>query len=241
MIELNADKRSDWIPNLSKQLLYWNDHGELIPLPQTQPELLNLMVDPDDSVVIDKYTHLVRNLFHKQYENENAFAMDFMEMLILIGPVRFMRIGFDIRITKGTHVLLSHPFPLIDELRDCFNSPHPKSKEKGVQLTVGARALAKHCHRCLDGFWGSCDGPTAEKNRLAESKFRDIIDDCVWKNIHVVPIGKQQTAPNFEYRNSKGYGMRFQIEEDEMKFRGFLEPIQENGHENGWVHGGAGP
>ena len=36
------------------------------------------------------------------------------------------------------------------------------------KLTVGGRALLKHCHRSSDGFWGDNTGNEKEKNARAE-------------------------------------------------------------------------
>ena len=36
-------------------------------------------------------------------------------------------------------------------------------------LTVGGRALLKHCHRSADGFWGDNTGSEKEKNARAEN------------------------------------------------------------------------
>jgi hypothetical protein len=52
---------------------------------------------------------------------------------------------------------------------------------------VGARALCKHAHRSSEGFWGVPKGTEIEKNELANSIAKIIVDECVWINIHLLP------------------------------------------------------
>jgi hypothetical protein len=50
-------------------------------------------------------------------------------------------------------------------------------------LSVGARALSKHCHRSI--FWGSINGLTdQQKNELASEKLHTILDEAAWINVH---------------------------------------------------------
>jgi hypothetical protein len=101
------------------------------------------------------------------------------------------------------------------------------SKEK---LTVGARALTKHCGRSTDGFWGQFKGNDRAKNATALAKLEQILDHAVWKNVHSLPHGDA----TFEVRNAQGYGARWYVRDE--SFRGFLEPHMANGHENRWRH-----
>ena len=55
------------------------------------------------------------------------------------------------------------------------------------KLTVGARALSKHFHRCKNEWWGECKGSESEKNENALNILLKIVDDCVWINIHLLP------------------------------------------------------
>lgn len=57
----------------------------------------------------------------------------------------------------------------------------------------------------------------------------DILDKCTWINIHGLP----GNLPILEVRNKLGYGVRWEVK---GKFRGFLEPQMEGGHEKKWVH-----
>ena len=82
-----------------------------------------------------------------------------------------------------------------------FQLPHAHSR-----LTVGARALAKHCHRDqMAGFWGPYSGSDSMKNELAISKLYQLLGDIAWINIHSLP----HDLPVLELRNSQGYGARW--------------------------------
>ena len=97
---------------------------------------------------------------------------------------------------------------------------------------MGARALTKHSHRSVtENFWPDQNGKELEKNEKANKILAQILNECVWINIHGLP----QNVGIIEIRNEKGYGMRWEISE-ENNFRGFLEPQMENGHEKGWNH-----
>ncbi|XP_008460027.1 uncharacterized protein LOC103498964 isoform X3 [Cucumis melo] len=105
-----------------------------------------------------------------------------------------------------------------------------KPKGKGIKLTHGAKALAKHHHRSSSKYWGTFDGNDSEKNRLAMNTIVHLIAHCCWMNIHIV-------APHgivFEIRIAQGYGARWS--KDGNKFIGFLEPYMEDGHLKGWKH-----
>ena len=99
-------------------------------------------------------------------------------------------------------------------------------------LTVGARALAKHCERSRDGWWGDgLHGTEAEKNARADRKLVDILAQPAWANVHALP----HDVLVYEVRNEAGYGARWECAPP-FRFRGFLEPQMEDGHALGWVH-----
>ena len=52
---------------------------------------------------------------------------------------------------------------------------------------MGARAFCKHAHRSSEGFWGVVKGTEYEKNEMAESVARSIIEECTWINAHILP------------------------------------------------------
>ncbi|KAL0959406.1 hypothetical protein HGRIS_014655 [Hohenbuehelia grisea] len=99
------------------------------------------------------------------------------------------------------------------------------------------------------GWWGTPSGPVASINERALVLFWRIMDGATWRNLHWLP----HQILVYEARVAEGYGMRWaqdrgkkQDEEDQdvvagvieppWIFRGFVEPMMENGHELGWRH-----
>ena len=119
--------------------------------------------------------------------------------------------------------------PSIATLMKSFCHSHEKHGRK-VGLTVGGRALSKHCKRCTQGWWGNATGTPQEINTKAEAKIRLIMAKCVWMNRHLLP----HDVEIFEIRVAEGYGARWLG--DGSEFRGFLEPPSLDGHDQGWVH-----
>lgn len=133
-----------------------------------------------------------------------------------------------------------------------------------VGLTAGARAWSKHGHRSgghgesgSDGrlsWWGQPSGPVAKINDSALALFWRVIDHATWRNLHWMP----HEVLVYEVRVQAGYGMRWSqdlsglLDDTETRrpregcigdvqgrgwlFRGFVEPMMENGHELGWRH-----
>lgn len=126
-----------------------------------------------------------------------------------------------------------------------------------VGLIAGARAWSKHSHRSLPrnegediddqgrqdasaGWWGTPSGPIAVINEKALALFHKVMDNATWRNLHWLP----HAALVYEVRVLEGYGMRWSQDqsnkgEDEKRpwtFRGFVEPMMDNGHEVGWRH-----
>lgn len=141
-----------------------------------------------------------------------------------------------------------------------FQLPHGKQ-----QLTVGARALCKHCHRSSSGWWLGKEGEELKgsegvKNERAKKVLERVLSEAVWINVHSLP----PELPALEVRTADGYGARWVLlkkkssstrEEEEgggggedsdrrgedgggpeVEFRGFLEPQMDQGHEKGWRH-----
>lgn len=87
-------------------------------------------------------------------------------------------------------------------------------------LSVGGRALTKHCHRSTDKFWGIMEGKSESyKNEAAYSIALQILKECVWFNIHIMPNDDIIA----ECRINKGYGIRWKVD---GTFVGFLECYQ---------------
>jgi hypothetical protein len=141
------------------------------------------------------------------------------------------------------------PFPTTDQLIQAFDSLHCPGKSK---LTVGARALSKHCERSGPRkedaqkqqqknyqyrghpYWTRPVGSELVKNQMARKQLDDLLAQPVlWKNIHQL---NQETIV-YEIRDGKSlYGMRWTIHPDfSVSFRGYLEPqsVQGLGQQSG--------
>lgn len=122
-------------------------------------------------------------------------------------------------------------------------------------LTAGARAWSKHSHRsegwndgeddqsrreASAGWWGTASGSVAIINENALALFNKVMGGATWRNLHWLP----HKVLVYEVRVPEGYGMRWsqdrsdneRNEERPWSFRGYVEPMMENGHEVGWRH-----
>jgi hypothetical protein len=120
------------------------------------------------------------------------------------------------RSTVGT---LDRLCPPVATLVRSFQKPH----KEGTTLSVGGRALTKHCHRGGDSFWPQSTGNNDKKNALALEVLYEILDHAAWVNMHAVPMGHGEQMPIVETRHVRGYGARWSA--DGTVFRGFLEPV----------------
>ncbi|KAH8823533.1 hypothetical protein DL96DRAFT_1617884 [Flagelloscypha sp. PMI_526] len=159
--------------------------------------------------------------------------------------------------TTGSAIENAQP-PSDEVCRAAFVTPN------SAGLTAGARAWSKHGHRSGGdtpeslGWWGRPKGPVATINENALKLLERILEGATWRNIHALP----HDILVYEVRISEGYGMRWALdrspvslegaEEQEREqqvvgavdllrerpwvFRGFVEPMMENGHEVGWRH-----
>lgn len=103
------------------------------------------------------------------------------------------------------------------------------------------------------GWWGTPSGPVATINENALILYWKVANAASWRNLHWLP----HCVLVYEIRVPEGYGTRWSqnqkglVDEDsgrvadgkegELKerawvFRGFVEPMMENGHELGWRH-----
>ena len=133
--------------------------------------------------------------------------------------------------------------PVLEELEASFSAPHTSISKKGAGkgkwgstqrgsgsvLTVGARALAKHCHRDASLCWwgGPLSGGEAAKNETAAAKLRELLRDPgpAWVNLHCVASTAAASAAAsaaagstaattiqlLEVRNHLGYGARWEL------------------------------
>lgn len=102
-----------------------------------------------------------------------------------------------------------------------------------TRLSVGARALCKHCHRASgpDSFWPpNMNGTVDVRNGKALDVLRRMCAGTTWMNCHMLPHDELV----FELRVPEGFGCRWSL--DGALFRGFLEPHMPDGHEKGWRH-----
>ena len=126
-----------------------------------------------------------------------------------------------------------------------------------VGLTAGAKAWSKHGHRSQGhptspgdsaeggtanatqskGWWGTPSGSVAKINEKALLLFEKVVDNATWRNLHWLP----HQILVYEVRGEEGYGMRWSQDVGAQQpfpwvFRGFVEPMMENGHQVGWRH-----
>jgi hypothetical protein len=107
--------------------------------------------------------------------------------------------------------------PTDAELLTSANRRHHPNDE----LTVAARALAKHAHRSPDRFWGEATGPTAARNVHAAGVLTRILAGRTWWNV----FGHFTHDTVFEARLPSGHGARWG--HAGTAFVGFLEPFDE--------------
>jgi hypothetical protein len=165
---------------------------------------------------------ILQNLFSQNLISLNS--LDLKALTDNFNP-RLLLTLLGVRQTVGS--LNNHLPPDINILKSKFIE---KNNPKSI-LTVGARALCKHCHRSVtDPFWPIQKGKDKEKNDNANIMLNLFLENCIWINIHGLP----HQIGIIELRNDKGYGIRWEVES--CFFRGFLEPQIENGHEKHWIH-----
>ncbi|KAG2142953.1 hypothetical protein DEU56DRAFT_792663 [Suillus clintonianus] len=150
--------------------------------------------------------------------------------------------------------------PTREECLTAFSIPN------NVGLTAGARAWSKHSHRSQGetpgikdlpvernnkgkmktntGWWGTPSGSVSSINDRALALFERVVDKSTWRNLHWLP----HQVLVYEARVAEGYGMRWSQDRSVLEsgevvaellswtFRGFVEPMIENGHEVGWKH-----
>jgi len=144
--------------------------------------------------------------------------------ILLILELRGMLDFLGLRKTVGTLEVLPPPRTTLEK---AFTDKHSERAD----LSVGARALAKHGHRDETAtWWGVSKGSEVSKNKHAFEIVSRILDGAAWINIHQI-VHEQKLL---EVRQTEGYGARWS--HDGTMFRGFLEPQMEGGHELGWKH-----
>eukprot|EP01041_Mallomonas_annulata_P001391 gene1391-2677_t len=167
-----------------------------------------------------------------KFHMSKSIFNDFISLLENISPYGLLSF-VGLRRTIGTIPVCP---PDRCDLEVAFLHLHSTSGKNSC-LTVGARALAKHAHRCSDKFWGTVTGTEFEKNTLASAKLKYILDNATWINCHVVSGDNNGSV--IEVRIEEGYGARWRISDtvpSKVSFRGFLEPYMSDGHDAKWIH-----
>jgi hypothetical protein len=96
------------------------------------------------------------------------------------------------------------------------------------------------------GWWGTPYGSVSSINEHALALFERVVDNSTWRNLHWLP----HRVLVYEVRVEEGYGMRWSQDRSVLEnggvgvtferlpwtFRGFVEPMIENGHKIGWKH-----
>jgi hypothetical protein len=117
-------------------------------------------------------------------------------------------------------------------LQECVMAFNRLNSHKS-RLTVGGKAFSKHAHRAQsDTFWGISTGKEMDKNRYANAALARILNHSQWRNVFMLP----HNVVAYEVRNAQGYGARWTIQDNIVLFRGFVEPMMEDGHAVGWIH-----
>eukprot|EP00055_Hartaetosiga_balthica_P017304 m.114974 g.114974 ORF g.114974 m.114974 type:complete len:304 (-) comp9285_c0_seq2:1433-2344(-) len=207
-------------------LEYYAIHGVLFsstPL-HNQQELEKLRVFDDNTVDSQMLPQNIEEEIQSLFRSEGCSKVGAFLSLLDSMSMHHLQFFCGIQFTIGTIPVIP---PLLSQLCASFRKLH-SSKSK---LTVGARALLKHCHRDTSAkFWGTPTGSDDDKNQAADLVLLKLLQDCAWINVHVLP----HDIKVVELRTSFGYGARWLA--DGSAFRGFLEPQSENGHERGWKH-----
>ncbi|KAH3757433.1 sodium-coupled neutral amino acid transporter 10 [Pelomyxa schiedti] len=216
--------RRPFYVRIAERVCQWAQGGR-VPLDFVK---MNLLEEPVDDVkrleqYTDKVTAMSGSWATASDDQRRALLLDFVSAIGSRGLLTLL----GLRCTKGS-ILRVPPGPL--EIIQAFNLPH--APNSSARLTVGGRALSKHCERSRDGWWGDgLSGEESVKNRRAETALRNILSDPVWLNTHMLP----HDIPIYEIRNREGYGARWSVDPP-FEFRGFLEPQMADGHEKGWIH-----
>ena len=209
---------------LSRTLSKWMEHGKSV-LSSEKPYLE--LPEKDDSPIKEvcnlvdlKLTFLRESWNNISISQKKAIIEEILETLQLRGILNLI----GMRQTTGSVDNLPPP---ISSLWESFEVKH----KTGANLSCGARALSKHCHRdSTSQWWGISTGSEHDKNEHASAVVEKILGDAVWINIHLLP----HDVKVLEIRNKLGYGARWS--HDGKTFRGFLEPQMHDGHSVGWRH-----
>ena len=130
-----------------------------------------------------------------------------------------------------------------------FHRSIPTLDGNGEGELPGSKRRKKADVEASVGWWGIASGSVATINEKALALFWKVVNGATWRNLHWLP----HEVLVYEVRVDEGYGMRWsqhralkgsgeetQTDSEEVgrpwEFRGFVEPMIENGHEVGWKH-----
>lgn len=209
---------------ISRKLYKWMENGKF----PVKREYCGLLTEGDfiteRKEIAEKVSPILAALKISWSEiTDEEKARQFTSIIKILG-VRGLLDLLNIRHTQGSVDIFPPP---LATLIASFNEQH----KPNANLTVGARALSKHCHRDVTSeWWGVCAGSEQAKNEHANTVVMRILGDASWINIHMLP----HDLKVIEVRCAEGYGARWSC--DGKVFRGFLEPQMEDGHATGWKH-----
>lgn len=222
--EVGKYPRHPLYTEISKKLHQWMENGEF----PVKTQACGLLTEGDfvdeRKEIAEKVSPILTALKISWTETTEAEKSHQLTSVIKILGVRGLLDLLNIRHTQGSVDIFPPP---IETLIASFSEKH----KPNANLTVGARALSKHCHRDVTSeWWGACVGSEQAKNEHANEVVMRILGDASWINIHMLP----HDLKVIEVRCAEGYGARWSC--DGKVFRGFLEPQMEDGHAAGWKH-----
>ncbi|KAJ3805812.1 hypothetical protein F5876DRAFT_51209 [Lentinula aff. lateritia] len=205
------------------------------------PDCIGLEEQPSASIEREKLQTVLTTQSSSNTEIDGIQSDDTRILLALCTPLG-LHLAHGLAYTVGS--ALGCVPPSVEECLVAFTTTNR------VNLTAGARAWSKHAHRSFFekppppmGWWGTPSGPVATINENALRLFWNIIGNASWRNLHWLP----HSVLVYEVRVKMGYGMRWSQDRRDADdgldtdhppwiFRGFVEPMMENGHEKGWRH-----
>lgn len=212
---------AQWVARVMGQ---WMKGGRLPLAFPPQGALQEVDPFPLEELVGERVAQLARDWNGLQHEER----VERMRQIFCECGARGISRILNMRHTAGSQDGLLPPSHAV--LLAAFNANHVKG-ETTVALSVGGRALAKHCRRDRTlAWWGKAEGTANLINWHAQDVILRILDNATWCNVHVLP----HDVKIFEARVTEGYGARWLA--DGSEFRGFVEPHSEDGHDNGWLH-----
>ncbi|KII85445.1 hypothetical protein PLICRDRAFT_700968 [Plicaturopsis crispa FD-325 SS-3] len=173
-------------------------------------------------------------------------------------PLSF-HISLGLAYTVGS-ALGSSP-PSTDECLAAFTVPNKVGLTAGARAwskhSHRSQAGGTDERAASEGWWGTPSGPVASLNERALALFWRVVRGATWRNLHWLP----HQVLVYETRVPEGYGMRWSQDRSDIGagsespsvggdgdgtagsshppdrpwvFRGFVEPMMDNGHEVGW-------